>query len=72
MDVGYEGGPVVVALREQEIPDGVGDTANPTVPVKPDRAVIVMVEVPVVPAVKVTVDGADETVKSETNTAIVR
>jgi hypothetical protein len=72
MDVGYEGGPVVVALREQDIPDGVGDTDNPTLPEKPDRAVIWMLDVPVVPAVKVTVDGVDETVKSETNTAIVR
>jgi hypothetical protein len=72
MEVGYEGGPVVVALREQDIPDGVGDTANPTVPVKPDRAVIVIVEVPVVLAVKVSVDGVDEIVKSETNTPIVR
>jgi hypothetical protein len=72
VEVGYEGGPVLVTAREQEIPDRVGDTVNPTVPEKPDRAVIVMVDVPVVPDVKVTVDGVDETVKSETKTAIER
>ncbi len=72
LDVGYRGGPVLVTVREQEIPDGVGGTDNTTVPEKPDRAEIVIVELPVVPEVNVTADGVDETVKSETNTAIYR
>jgi len=61
---------VLVTLREQAIPGGVGATNNPTVPEKPDRAVILMVDVPVVSDVNVKMDGEDETVKSETNTSI--
>lgn len=57
-------------LREQEIPDGVGDRDNPTVPEKPDAGETTIVEVPLAPAVNVTEDGEEPTVKAETNTAI--
>ncbi len=72
MEVGYEGGPVLVMVREQAIPGGVGETESPTVPEKPDSAVIVIVDTPALPVAKVTLDGVDEIAKSETYAKIVR
>ncbi len=63
---------MLVTVREQEIPDGDAESANVTVPEKPDPGVTVMVEVPAAPVVNVTVDGEAKTVKADTNTAIER
>jgi len=55
----------LVGVREQERPvEGDADAPKPTTPLKPCRAVTVIVEVPETPARTVTVVGFDPKTKS--------